>query len=660
MPVSRKPAPFALAAALCGALLACDAASGAADDAGVDATPDVAVADVDATDDAASPPPFCDGPTHQLYAPLVGAELELFPDDFYTRVDADSPTGVRLDFSPEIAPWIDGVADLLHQTFRELDGLSGFGTNAGLVFRFDGPVGALPETVDASLTGEAIVLLDLGTDPPTRVPFEARTNDDGKDIILWPLRPLRRGTPHAALITTAQPAADGGCLAPSPTLRALLTGAVDAPRLRALVPRYAALLAATGLAPEDVSAATVFTTQDDVSVIRAVAADVRARSYGWSEPPTCVAGNVMRRCDGAFEASDYRDGLAILDASPSATWRLEVTVWLPAGPGPFPTIIAAHGIADSVEGASAHIARNLVPEGFAVVATDAMFHGRHPTTATVPPDLQTLTFLGVDIEEMTIDALQLRGSFNQTLVDRLQMIALLRADPDIDGDGAADLDTDHLGYYGMSLGGMMGAPLLALAEHVDAGVLTVAGGRLMTFATDNDTVEPFKPLLADLVGSQAVLNRLLTAAQTVVDAADPATFGPHILADRLDGAPSVPNLLFQVAIADETVPPAAGKALARALAIPHVPPVLDPVALIPTASAAPLAGNLADGAATAGFFQYDRVSEGAAVTAATHNGTMFSPEARLQALHFLETWRDTGSGEILDPYAELGTAPLPE
>ena len=204
----------------------------------------------------------------------------------------------------------------------------------------------------------------------------------------------------------------------------------------------------------------------------------------------------------------------------------------------------------------------------------------------------------------------------------------------------------------------MGAPLLALADNIEAGVLTVAGGRLMTFATDNATVEAFKPLLADVVGSEALLNRLFTAAQTVVDAADPATFGAHILADRLDSAPPIPNLLCQVAIVDETVLPAAGKALARALGIPHVPPVLDPVALIATSSPAPVVGNLVDGAATAGFFQYDRVSEGAGVTAATHNNTLFSAEASLQALHFLRAWRDTGRGEIIDPYAELSTPAL--
>ncbi|PKN58885.1 MAG: hypothetical protein CVU56_03420 [Deltaproteobacteria bacterium HGW-Deltaproteobacteria-14] len=652
MSLARSAAPLALAALLCGALPACDDAAGAAPDAGVDAT--------DATDDDVAPAPaFCGGPTTQRYDPVAGAELELFPDDFYTRVDDASPTGLRLDFTPAVAPWIADVAPLLRETFDGLDGLSGFGTNAGLVLRFDGPVGSLPATAAESLVSDAILLLDLSTDPPTRVPFEARTNDGGKDIILWPLRPLARATAHAAIITTAQPAADGGCLAPSETLRGLLTGAVSAPRLRALVPRYAALLAATGLEPAEVSAATVFTTQDDVAVIRAVAADVQARSYGWSEPPTCVIDGDLRRCDGAFEAYDYRDGRIITDATPNATWRLEVTAWLPAGPGPFPTVFAAHGIDDSLEGASAHIARELVPEGFAVVAMDALDHGRHPTAAAVSGGNHALAFMGFDLQEMTIDALTLRGNFNQTLVDRLQLIALLRADPDLDGDGAADVDAEHLGYYGVSLGGMMGAPLLALADDVDAGVLTVAGGRLMTFVTDNATVEPFKPLLADLVGSEALLNRLLTAAQTVVDAADPATFGPHVLGDRLDGAPAVPSLLCQVAIADETVPPAAGKALARALNIPHVPPVLDPVALIATSAPAPVAGNLADGAATAGFFQYDRVSAGAGVTAATHNDTMFSAEASLQALHFLRAWRDTGRGEIVDPYAELSTPPLP-
>ncbi|MEZ4265718.1 MAG: hypothetical protein R3F39_05015 [Myxococcota bacterium] len=53
-----------------------------------------------------------------------------------------------------------------------------------------------------------------------------------------------------------------------------------------------------------------------------------------------------------------------------------------------------------------------------------------------------------------------------------------------------------------------------------------------------------------------------------------------MLTNRLVAGPT-PHLLFPVAIGDEVVPPAAGRALARGLGIPQIPPVLVPVGLHP-------------------------------------------------------------------------------
>ena len=165
MSFARSAVALALSVSICGGLLACNGASDATGDVGVDAVADV----------VAATPPFCSGATAQLYDPIAGAELELFPDDFYTRVDGDSPTGLRLDFSPAIAPWIDGIADLLRGTFDGLDGLSGFGTNAGLVFRFDGPVGSLPS-------------------PPSSRPTASTTPSRARRL-RWPASWSPRGSP---------------------------------------------------------------------------------------------------------------------------------------------------------------------------------------------------------------------------------------------------------------------------------------------------------------------------------------------------------------------------------------------------------------------------------------------------------------------------------
>lgn len=620
---------------------AADAAPDAVPDGAADAAPDAAP---DPEPDAA--PAGC-AVSHR-YDPLGGDELELFPDDLLTRDDPQSPTGLRLDVTPETAPWVAGVPDLLRDTLDDMGYLSGFGLNAGVVLRFTGPV-----TPDAE---GAVQLLDLGPSPPVPVPAEVTAWEDGATLVVQPLRPLRPRTRHALVVTTALQAADGGCVAPAPVLGALLAGDPAEPRLARIAPLYADLLAETGLSADALVAATIFTTHGDHPVMADVAARVRAEAYGWAAPPACEVQGNRRVCEGAFEAWDFRADRFIAAAEPVARWTLPVTVWLPAeAPGPYPTLVFAHGINASRD-SGAELARHFVPRGFAVIATDAVVHGEHPSAAGLE-GLSALAFLGIDTRRARVDAMALRGNFEQTTADRLQLLQLVRQAPDVDGDGAPDLDGTRMAYFGISLGGMLGSALLALDDGLDAGVLSVAGGRLLSFVTDTAQVAPLRPLLTRLAGSEAHLQRLLPVLQTLVDAADPATFAPHVLHDRFPAAGPAPHLLFPVAAEDETVPPASGRALARALAVPHVGPVATPVELLVQAPL-PVSGNLG-GEVTAGYFQLDRVSAGGGVAPASHGNAPFSPEGLLQSGWFLETWLDREAPEIVDPYAELMTPPLP-
>jgi len=230
--------------------------------------------------------------------------------------------------------------------------------------------------------------------------------------------------------------------------------------------------------------------------------------------------------------------------------------------------------------------------------------------------------------------------------------------PDVDGDEHPDLAVDDLFYYGISLGGMMGSSLLALSEDFDAGILAVAGGGLLTFITDNSQVAPLKPVIMDLAGGEANFQRLLTVIQPLIDAADPATYAAITTGTRVnDGL--APDVFLQVALEDEQVPPATGRALARALWASHVRPVAGPVDLLEVEDA-PLQGNRNDGDTTVAYFQLDRVTEGDTVAPARHNNTPFSPEGALQAVEFFESALRDGLGRVIDPYSELATPALEE
>lgn len=595
---------------------------------------------------------WCEGDTQLMYDPVSGAQLETFPDEFFTVDDPDSPTGLRLAMNLETSPWLEGVAPLIGSTLADLGVLSGFGTHGGVLLRFTHPIGELAADGEAAATSDTLMFLDMETTPPTPVPYDVVYSDEGRDVMLWPLRPLRPMTQHAVVLTAAHLADDGGCVQPSPTMKQLLAGLAEDERLLRVQPRYQELLDTLELAPEDVSAATVFTTHGDLEILFDVAAVVREQTVDWLADPVCVEEANFVKCEGAFEVSDYREPQIILDAEPDATYTLPVTVWLPReGEGPFPTILFGHGINDSRRSGGS-LASRFAPDGFAVIAADALEHNEHPTRT--PEDegtLDALRILGMDLTAFEIDAQALRGNFNQTAVDRLQLIELIRQAPDVDGDDVPDLDIEKLGYFGISLGGMMGPPLMALSGDFSLGVYTVAGGGLLTFATDNRQFNPMKPLVYNLVGSEEDFNRLLTVAQALIDPADPATFAPHVLHDRRVGE-TVPSLLFSVAAADQTVPAASGRVLARALQAEHLGTVVEPIFGIPLADGPVISGNLADGTATAAFFQFDEVSEGDGMTLAHHNNTPFSPESTAQIRRFLETWRDGEVPVLIDPFVD--------
>lgn len=620
----------------------------ACDDGG-DPTPlDLPDAAIDAAIDAApEPATFCEGATAQRYAPFESAELELFPDDLLTRADPDSPTGLRLD--PGVAAWAAEVPRPMENLIAEMSALSGFGHNGAIVLRFDGPIAPWGGTVEGSTGDDRLMLFDLDQDPPARVPYSVLASDGGATWIVQPERPLRGGARHGLVLVTED--ADGGCVAPSPTMQALLTDTADDPRLTALAPRYADLLDAAGLTAHAVSAATVFTAHDDTAILHAIAEALPEHPAEWVERPTC-GGQRNRSCSGTVRLWDYRDDGAILTAEPKASWELPVAFRLPRAAGA-PILFMGHGLSSS-RGEIGRAADAWVPAGFGFVAMDAMGHGAHPTAPDDDDAVARVTaFLGLDLSTLRIDSRRMTGNFDQTAIDRLQLVDLLRREPDLDGDGSADLDPARIGYYGISLGGLMGPALLALDPQIELGVLQVPGGRLATFATASGPVEQFKPIITNLFGSEARFERLLPVLQAAVDRADPATWAARVM--RRPGGP--PHLLMQISTFDEIVPPATGEALARAFGLPHVGQIIQPVPLLEPQST-PTQLNLG-GAASGGFTQLDRVGDDRSPRPSSHDSAPDSAQAHHQIRAFINPWPDGEAPEIVDPYGERDTAPLP-
>jgi hypothetical protein len=142
----------------------------------------------------------------------------------------------------------------------------------------------------------------------------------------------------------------------------------------------------------------------------------------------------------------------------------------------------------------------------------------------------------------------------------------------------------------------------------------------------------------------------------VLDRGDAASYGPHVLQDRLAPAGTdAPSVLVGVVLDDDTVPNSSNYAIARAIGVDVVPPTLRAEVGLGETAAAPLSANVAPGT-TAGLLQFDVVREGTSVRTATHSNVGASEVGAAAWLHFLDTHWETGTAEIIDPYVVTGLA----
>jgi len=657
---------------------AADSASDAIDQA--DQVGDSTQPDPDSSaPDATTPVVFCEGATTFAWDPDDDSALAAFPNDMLSVDDATARTGQRLKVGDP--RWLGEQPAFFQSVWRQLEDLDGFGTSAGIVLRFSAPLSAPPSGSSTALgtapeAAPKIVLLDLSQTPATTLPFETEVLDEGATLIVWPMRPLREASLHGVIVTTALTDAAGGCVSPSAPLRAVVAPAQvssPAPALTRLAPRYATLVAAAqtlAIEPGDISAATVFTTQSYSAATLKQREHLRAQTFEWKSRPKCTTGDSVVTCEGDFFATDYRIegylGRAFDADYVPETYRLPVHIWLPIErSGPVPLLVFGHGLGGSAEQA-ADIAEFAAKEGLATLAISAPRHGDHPTATSSDPQAVFTSFFGIDLTTFSIDGLVFRENVRQAAFDKLQVMELVTAQTDIDGDGAADLDTGHVAYWGISLGGILGPNFVAMSDNVGAAVLSVPGARLVSIISEADDFKQFFDLLAQLSDGRDNLLRQAPVAQTLIDGADPIGWAGHLLKDRIGRPDSPPpHVLLQMVMGDTTVPNIATRTLARALDAPQVPTVIAPIDLLPVAASAPVSGNVAADAAgplTVGLFQFDRVttSPGGNPKRATHSGVFSGIEAIDQVRAFLESWLSDEDGvpTIVDPYAENGTRPL--
>jgi hypothetical protein len=632
---------FNLATLVCSPLLVACAGTGATDTDGMDETGGV--------DDQSCA-------IRYAWEPGAG-DLTSFPTAEMLVDDASTRTGKRVSIDPAV---FSDLEDFEHHVsiVDQLGHLDGFGLNGDMYFAFDGAldVEALPEpSAEADPTDAAGIVVLPADAPAYLASVELQATQNGENLVMFPITALPESTMIATWIRRDLPAA-GDCLGSSDGMRAMLDASADDPALTALIE-----LGVVGSGDELAvlhSFPTQTVSQEPLAVAEYIAALPDDGRFDLTDH-SCAPSGSDTHCISTLAAADFRDaetgivpfvpGEAIAEQT---DWDLVVHAWLPGdgSGGPFPTVVHGHGLTQEGEDAE-DAAVWLNPLGIAVVALSAVEHGDHPSVTTSTTGLAaTLNFFAIDVNTGSVDVLRLRDHVRQSNYDKLYLTRALALGADVDGDGASDVDPDRLGYSSVSMGSIMGGQFLALTDAYGAGAMHVGGGRISTVMSEPDTAfGTVKDILFPSGFNRVAERRLFAMVQTLLDGCDPSPFATMLISNRVDGGDPV-DMLLTASLDDDTVPNVANWSHARALSAPIVGAELRPVLGVEATGTDSLAGNL-DGT-TAGLLQFDVVD--AAGTPATHNNMPFSELSAAAWTHFFETEFASGTGEIIDPYVELG------
>lgn len=241
----------------------------------------------------------------------------------------------------------------------------------------------------------------------------------------------------------------------------------------------------------------------------------------------------------------------------------------------WPTTLFQHGITGN-RSQSLALAGTLASQGIAMVAIDLPLHGLPPghplhignfplgaTERTFDVDLVDNELGGCAAGPICPDGqadpsgthfinlgslLTSRDNIRQAEVDLMSLAATAPLF-DFNGDGVGDLDGSRLSLVGMSLGGIVGAPFVAMSDRVDVAALSVPGGGVARLL---DGSESFGPRIraglaaSGVVAGTPLYDTFMAVAQTAIDASDPINYGfiaanNAVLLHQVAGDAVVPN-----------------------------------------------------------------------------------------------------------------------
>jgi predicted esterase len=511
------------------------------------------------------------------------------------------------------------------------------------------------------------MLVDVQRDSPEfgrRVPVVLQFRAGGSRF--WPTYtlavapapgfPLRPSTQYAVVITNRVRGIDGEPLRRDADFDELM-GDSPSMRLRAASMLIKpALMRIPGLDLASVVSATVFTTSDPTSeffravevtlnsarmpetraISRIGSNDVFVTYRGAYGPnPVFQAGEPPYLAEGSGDFVSGPDGNPVIQRYET---EIQFALTVPTGampPGGWPIAIYAHGTGGNASSfISDGTARALAQQGIACLGFDQLFNGAR-TIRGGSPESQFFNFA---------NPYAARSNNRQAAIDLVQAGRFVRVltIPSAVSHTAEDVRFDgaNVMFFGHSQGGLNGPLWLATASGPQAAVLSGAGGWLSLSLVMKTEPVDIPGLVAGLLSVPRAeltpLHPAVTLAQTIADPADTVHYARFIVREpRAGGAPK--HVFMTQGFIDHYTPPPAIAALAVSIGLPLVAPVLHREAIGPLPDwptvDAPVRRNLAMGAATGGWSQYNAVG-----TSDGHFVVFDDPAAQRRAARFLATF----------------------
>jgi hypothetical protein len=525
-----------------------------------------------------------------------------FPSDVFTRPDATSATGRRIELSAAALPATRKGKRLDPQPFSRRDGFSPATPILAHFPRAFGPIDPMllpgPGRIDETLSDKSPVQL-LRFDTGERVPISAELDHNASDgerqaIVIYPQLRLREKTRYVVALRGLRTMSATGAvkeLQPLTGFKALRDGKLQPGSARdRLRPRYAeifSLLEKQGVPRGELQLAWDFTTASDEPITGRMVR-MRDQAFGYKPsgdmppPPFSVQKStdkprefLYRQVIGTLAVPSFlksdADGRLLLGSDGEPVVR---------GWGQFPLVIHIPACA---ERSMVSLPVMIFGHGLFGDALGEMDSGYEREIANRLCMIQIGTnWIGLSEAERAYAAGEIMADFNNfvQLTDRLQQAHVnflflahvirsgaLERLPELQIGGRIVVDSKRVSYYGISNGAVQGVLQLALSPELARGCLNVGGGFWSHMIWRSADFADFGALLASSYPDPLDRQVLVALTQWHWDYTDPATYAPHILRDFLPGSGPPKPLLYQEGVGDAQVPNMATRALMRTMGL---------------------------------------------------------------------------------------------